>query len=750
MGEGYHGGALPLDGSAGPGLGTRASAAANSAAIGAPLEALRQQLLGCGRSLATVLEPAGQALVGEASRILERHVCRIAVVGQIKSGKSSFINALVQDPTLLPTDVTPWTTAITNLHFRQPAPGQHAAVFQFFSEGEWQGLAEGGGRIRELTHRLVPGFEPALLRHHVEALRRRAGARLGSEFNQLLGRAHYFTSIHTDVLRNYVCSGDFATDASVQIGKYSDITKTADLYCQQGPFGYPVTLTDTPGTNDPFLVRDEITRRSLESADLYIVVLTARQPLSESDVSLLRLMHGLNRERIIVFVNRIDDLSDVTRDLGQVLTFIERKLKVEFPGAHIPIVAGSALWASAALNLDGAALDKLFERRSLGYLGDLGLVPPDELVRHAMEYTGHRERFRRALLSTSGLPAMHRVVGELMGSTQAAHALAQIAQCFAEMARASESATRSELGSIAEAEAGAATGLPRSHDQLLKLEQEARVLNEVGLQIGESGKNIERQLTDIIHEEMETLRADLQRAINRHAGVERDVLIDTLQRGRAPRVWTHEGVELRRRLGVVFATGFQTAAARVLDFQSRVAPELHQVLRLVAPGAPAPSAPENRMLSIPTPTVSPLARFVALDLDGSWWNAFFRGRPSPAACGAQIEALIRSEFEPVVEELVHSAEWALGGYCATTTKWSFGICINIVQALERRREQLANSYNSLRSANGSNGAEVSHERLGQFKAMTERVQTCIGLGQQLDMIARELANGISRGPELAA
>jgi len=274
-------------------------------------------------------------------------------------------------------------------------------------------------------------------------------------------------------------------------------------------------------------------------------------------------------------------------------------------------------------------------------------------------------------------------------------------------------------------------------------------LNEVGLQIGESGKNIERQLTDIIHEEMETLRADLHRAVNRHASVERDVLIDTLQRGRAPRVWTHEGVELRRRLGVVFATGFQTAAARVLDFQSRVGPELNQVLRLVAPGAVAPSAPEGRMPAIPTPTVAPLSRFVALDLDGSWWSAFFRGRPAPAVCGAQIEALIRSEFEPVVDDLVRSAEWALSGYCANTTKWSFGICINIVQALERRREQLASSYNSIRIASGSGITEQSHERARQVRVLTERVQICIGLGQQLDVITHELTQGFGRGTEYA-
>ncbi len=646
----------------------------------------------------------------------------------------------------LPTDVTPWTTAVTNLHFGQAAPGNHAAVFQFFSEAEWQALAEGGGRIRELTERLVPGFEPELLRQHVEALRRRAGARLGSEFGQLLGRAHYFPRIETDLLRHYVCSGDFATHATeVPLGKYSDITKTADLYCGHGPFDYPVTLTDTPGTNDPFLIRDEITRRSLESADLYIVVLTARQPLSESDVSLLRLMHGLNRERIVVFVNRIDDLADVGRELGQVLSFVERKLKDEFPGAHIPIVAGSALWASSALNLDGMALDRLFERRSLGYIAERGFVPREELARGAMEYAAHRERLRQALIATSGLPAMHRAVTDLMGSSQAAQCLGQIARCFAEIANASEGATRSELEGLTEARRTAATASPRSQDQLLQLEQEAQLLNAVGLQIGESGKNIEAQLAGIIHEEMDQLRSGLEWAVKRHASMESDVLIDTLQRGRAPKIWTHEGVDLRRRLADVFMVGFERAAARVLEFQTRIAPELHQVLRLVAPGAPMPTVPERRMPEIPMPNVSPLSRFVALDLDGSWWVAFLRGRPSPTACGKKIEALIRSEFQPVVDDLVRSAEWALSGYCATTTKWSFGICINIVQALERRREQLARTYHSLKGEAGA----ASPEQPGQMRMLTERVQLCANLNHQLEGILGEITRGFYHAQEVA-
>ena len=249
--------------------------------------------------------------------------------------------------------------------------------------------------MRELVQRLDPNFEPDLLRRHVEAMKQRAVMRLGADFAELLGSAHSFESFNTELLARYVCSGDFAGKSP--LGQYADITKQADLYFDQGPFAFPVTLTDTPGTNDPFLIRDEITRRSLESADLYIVVLTARQPLSDADVNLMRLMHGLNSERIIVFVNRVDDFADVGYDLAEVLMYVEKKLEANFPGARIPIVAGSAALGQRRAQGDDETLHRLMQRSSLGYLADIGLVQPQDLTQ---QYVLRGEQ-RRILLTTA-------------------------------------------------------------------------------------------------------------------------------------------------------------------------------------------------------------------------------------------------------------------------------------------------------------------------------------------------------------
>ncbi|NJO56320.1 MAG: hypothetical protein HC834_08265 [Rhodospirillales bacterium] len=70
-------------------------------------------------------------------------------------------------------------------------------------------MAEGGGRIRELTERLVPGFEEELLRNHLEAMRRRSHDRLGTQIDTLLGHRHEFPSVTPEILEQYICSGEY-------------------------------------------------------------------------------------------------------------------------------------------------------------------------------------------------------------------------------------------------------------------------------------------------------------------------------------------------------------------------------------------------------------------------------------------------------------------------------------------------------------------------------------------------------------
>ena len=64
----------------------------------------------------------------------------IAFVGQIKAGKSRLINGFTGQAEYLPSDVNPWTTVITDMHFGHPSGRTQGAEFHFFDNYQWQSL----------------------------------------------------------------------------------------------------------------------------------------------------------------------------------------------------------------------------------------------------------------------------------------------------------------------------------------------------------------------------------------------------------------------------------------------------------------------------------------------------------------------------------------------------------------------------------------------------------------------------------
>lgn len=714
--------------------------------IGSSLETLRRELLELGVRLDRVIEPSGKSLVAEAGRLLERQVCKIAVIGQIKSGKSSFLNACLQIPDLLPTDVSPWTTAITSVHFQQRRPSEPAAVFQFFDEQEWQRIAEGGGLLRELTERLVPGFEPELLREQINSLRLRAAARLGPQFTHLMGQTHSYEELCPEVLGRYVCAGAPATgegDVESQLGRYSDITRSADVHCAGGPFAFPTTVLDTPGTNDPFLLRDEITRRSLESADLYIVVLTARQPLSDADVALLRILRGLHKERFLIFINRIDDLADISQDQREIREFVKNRIAREFPDADIPIITGSARWANAAINQ--ASLSQPFDRRSLAYFVETGLMRREDLVRTAQPSSPPRRDLKDALLTSSGVPAVYKAIDKLMFESHSAHVLRQVAQCYAELARASESTINGELQQLTELQSTAATTAKRADSHLPKLDAELRQLGEVSQIIETSAKSIDEQMHEIVQEEISNLRQSLTAEVQRYAEEERHVLTDTLRRGRGPSEWRCEADSLRRRLAEIFMAGFNRSSQRLVSLQARVSPELYQLMSMIVPGSQPPHEPDASGLPMPSPNISALSTAVVLDLATTWWSAFLRRSPTPEQRGDEVATLICSEFAAVIDEMSSKAEMALMSYGTTMSKWSFGICSSIIEALRRRREELRAAYDGLAAEAGGTAAPESVAQRDQDIAdLRAKYTEAATVAEKLQSIVTELRSSEQR------
>ena len=146
--------------------------------VGARLDDARARVLNAARTLCALADKETAQAVSSVSGQLQRQACRVAFVGQVKAGKSSLINVLVEQPDLLPANINPCTAVVTRLSFGVPDKPRSGALFTFFNREEWRRLSL-GGRTRELTDRLFPDFNWEVLRTQVKAMEDRAREKLG-------------------------------------------------------------------------------------------------------------------------------------------------------------------------------------------------------------------------------------------------------------------------------------------------------------------------------------------------------------------------------------------------------------------------------------------------------------------------------------------------------------------------------------------------------------------------------------------
>lgn len=708
--------------------------------IGAELETLRRELVACGRELQTARPFRGGSFVDDMLRLLARVTCRVAVIGQVKSGKSTFINGLVRSPGLLPTDVNPWTTAVTHLHFgRSDAPPNVAAEFTFFDSDEWDRLARGGGHIRELTQRLVPGFEAELLQKHVDAMRRRSEDRLGATLRTLLGKKHVFPNITTEVLERYVCSG-LPSTGSEHKGIYSDIVKAADLYFASNDFGFPTTIIDTPGTNDPFLVRDEITRRALESADIYIVVLTARQALSSADVALLRILRGLHKERIAVFVNRIDELGDLVSDVRPIVEHVQAGLRREFPTSEIPVVAGSALWAEIAVRGSAAELNRTLTPQVEAYAG---LLAKSGAARALAEAKGSALERDETLILCSGLSPLCEVLARLTLDSHTGRVLTQISRSFSELGRVGQNAARHEVDVLEDEEKSGASLGQQGEIELRAVDAEVKENERLTVTLQSLLTDLQNRTDDLIDNQCARMVEVLRDVVQGFSEAECENLRQALAEGHRARTWRCDATTLRQNLEECFIKAYREAEQEIVRLESHIFPKLKQLLGRYRPQWRPPDEFGNDGGAADLPLLSALSKVVALDLGEPWWKHWWTRDRSTEGQVSELDGLIRREFYPIVDELVEAARAHLKLRQASTVQEANMVYLGLVELLKQQsRARLERTRALISGGDASRNPEMQRGRDVRTAELKNQIAKMEQLVRRLESIEQAWAEKI--------
>jgi len=209
----------------------------------------------------------------------------IGVIGQMKAGKSTFLNALIFKDEVLPAATTPMTASLTVLTYGE----EKSLEAEFFTTKEWDDLKYFAA-LNEDDYEGDTNQQSKI----------KAGKEIVSKSvrieNELLDLLDGKKTDDFQNLEQYVGAE----------GKYTSITKSVLI---KYPLDYlkGVEIVDTPGFNDPVVSRENRTKEFLSKADVVIILLYAGRAFDSTDKDIIfNKVRSIGIGKLLIGVNKYD------------------------------------------------------------------------------------------------------------------------------------------------------------------------------------------------------------------------------------------------------------------------------------------------------------------------------------------------------------------------------------------------------------------------------------------------------------
>lgn len=228
-----------------------------------------------------------QAFASKLARLeLDGLKLSIGIMGQVKAGKSSFLNALLFDgKPVLPVAATPKTANLTRISYGESP----LLTVHFYSPQEWRDIAT----------------QAASKGEHAEAKVARDLLKMvsqqGLDVDSLLAQpTQTIPAQDVDGLMNKL------NDYVGENGRYTAVVKSTEIQLPLDELkGFDVV--DTPGMNDPVPSRTQKTREYMAQCDVVFFLSRASQFLDQSDMDLLaRQLPGNGVKRMVLVGGQLD------------------------------------------------------------------------------------------------------------------------------------------------------------------------------------------------------------------------------------------------------------------------------------------------------------------------------------------------------------------------------------------------------------------------------------------------------------
>lgn len=300
----------------------------------------------------------------------------VAVCGEMNSGKSTLLNALLFSEEVLPSFATTMTAKIALMD----GDKTERIEATLYTPDEFRHVVEASKSDERSAQELAEARESA----RAEGLK---------ESDLLTDPARVISEDGLDKLVQFaaVCSRG---------GIYSAYVNAVQLWADR-KWLHEVTVADTPGTDDPNPVRDSITRDWIQRADAVVYVTFAGQAgMTASDVKFIdEYLTHIDPQRRIIAVNKCDVLSNeeaVHSHIRKIQSSDDLRMKSLF-GNDDQVVLVSGLGALiSAMQEAGRPLseDLTWHARELS---DKGYLEPE---RHGLERL--RSVIERRIIATKG------------------------------------------------------------------------------------------------------------------------------------------------------------------------------------------------------------------------------------------------------------------------------------------------------------------------------------------------------------
>lgn len=216
---------------------------------------------------------------------LDNDILTIGVIGQMKCGKSTFLNSFVFEDTVLPAATTPMTAALSIITYGE----EKKIVAEFYTVDEWT------EQTIQASRSLEDAEGDSLEESKIKAAKELVGksSKLGGSLSNYLGKSKEDSF---ENLEEYVGAD----------GKYVSITKAVKVYYPK-EYLKGVEIVDTPGFNDPIVSREERTKEFLKKADVVLMMLYAGRPFDATDRDIIfKNVAECGIGKVLVGINKYD------------------------------------------------------------------------------------------------------------------------------------------------------------------------------------------------------------------------------------------------------------------------------------------------------------------------------------------------------------------------------------------------------------------------------------------------------------